>query len=74
MLFRSVVQQEHCGVLVDSTDPEAVAQGILYLLEHPKEARRMGQNGRRAFEDKYNWEREEGKYVAFIDRVMESSG
>jgi hypothetical protein len=29
-------------VLVDSTDPNAIAEAIIYLLEHPDAARRMG--------------------------------
>jgi len=30
----------------------------------------MGENGRRAVEEKYNWQIEEKKLLAFYDRVM----
>ena len=33
-----------------------VADAILYLMEHPKEGEEMGSNGRRAIEERYNWE------------------
>jgi glycosyltransferase involved in cell wall biosynthesis len=53
--IRNVVEDAGCGVLVDPTDPDAIAEAIVYLLEHPDEARRMGENGRKAVLDRYNW-------------------
>lgn len=41
---------------MDPLNPKAIAEAIEYLI--PEEARRMGANGRRAVEEKYNWERE----------------
>lgn len=51
-----IVEESNCGILVDPTDPQEVADAIIYLMEHPKEAEEMGSNGRRAVEEKYNWE------------------
>lgn len=56
-----VVREEGCGVLVDPTDPGAVADAVVRLLSHPEEARRMGMRGRRAVEERYCWERMEEK-------------
>lgn len=53
--IRKVVGGAGCGVLVDPTDPGAIAEAIIYLMEHPEEARRMGENGRRAVLERYNW-------------------
>jgi glycosyltransferase involved in cell wall biosynthesis len=61
---RSVVEAADCGILVDPSDPEAVAAAIARLLANPVEARRLGQNGRRAFESKYNWQALEPKLLA----------
>ena len=38
-------------------DPQAIARAIEYLIIHSEEARRMGESGRRAVAEKYNWER-----------------
>ncbi len=32
---------------------------IVYMSEHPKETEKMSENGRRAVEEKYKWERME---------------
>lgn len=35
-----------------------VAQAINWLLDNPEEAKKMGENGRKAIEEKYSWEKE----------------
>jgi glycosyltransferase involved in cell wall biosynthesis len=59
--MRRIVEEENCGILVDPMNIDEIANAITYLLEHPKEAERMGKNGRRAVEEKYNWEKMEEK-------------
>ncbi len=66
-----VVQEERCGVLVDTTDPQAVAEAILYLLEHPDEAYKMGERGRKAIQERYNWELERQKLLAVYRRALQ---
>lgn len=58
-----VVKEADCGILVDPTDVDEIADAIVYLLEHPEEAMMMGENGRRAVEEKYNWERMEERLL-----------
>ena len=55
-LWRQVVEGNQCGVCVDPTDPQAIAQAIDRLVLNPEEARAMGNNGREAVEREYNWE------------------
>lgn len=66
----SMVRREHCGVLVESQDPAAVAAAVCALLEHPRTARRMGSRGRSAFCARYNWEGERGQVAAFLGEVL----
>ncbi len=61
---RAVVAGADCGLLVDPSDVDAVAAAMLRLLEDPAEARRLGANGRRAFEERYNWQALERKLLA----------
>ena len=54
-----VVREADCGVLVDVSRPEAIAGAVKRLLRDPQEAARLGRNGRRLVEEKYNWQRDE---------------
>jgi len=47
-----------CGILVDPSQPEALAEALQWLLEHPSEAQAMGDRGRRAILQTYNWNSE----------------
>jgi glycosyltransferase involved in cell wall biosynthesis len=67
-----LAKEENCGFLVDTTDAVEVARTITYLLDNPQEAAAMGGRGRRAFEEKYNWDREQDKYIQFIEGVWRS--
>lgn len=65
VLWREFVDRWHCGVCVDPDNAEEVANAIRYLLDHPEEARQMGENGRRAVREEFNWGVEEKKLLAF---------
>jgi glycosyltransferase involved in cell wall biosynthesis len=71
-LWREIIQGNNCGLLVDPLDPAAIAKAIDYLVENPKEAQRMGKNGRRAVEVRYNWESEEKKLLRFYDKILQA--
>jgi len=60
-LWREIVEGNNCGICVFPLNPEEIAKAIEYLIEHPEEAKRMGENGRKAVLEKYNWDNEEGK-------------
>lgn len=57
-LWRSIVDDSSCGLLVDPMDPEAIAAAMRRILEHPREAEAMGLRGRKAVETRYNWDNE----------------
>mgnify|MGYP001329985708 CR=1 FL=1 len=59
-----------CGIPVDPTNPEEIAKAIEYLIEHPEEAKQMGENGRKAVLEKYNWEHEEKKLLRIYDELL----
>ncbi len=52
---RDVVEGARCGLIVDTTRPEAIAAGIEQLAGEPGDAREMGSRGRAAVEERYNW-------------------
>jgi glycosyltransferase involved in cell wall biosynthesis len=56
--WKAIVEGSNCGLTVNPLDPGEIAQAIEYLIRHPDEARKMGENGRKAVLEKYNWEKE----------------
>ncbi len=69
-LWRSLVEGNQCGINCDPLNPKEVAEAIEWLLAHPQKAQRMGENGRRAVEEKYNWESESKTLIAFYQKLM----
>lgn len=68
-LYRNIVEKEHCGICVDPYNHEEIARAIQYIMEHPGEAERMGKNGRRVVEERFNWSLEEKKLLKFYDEI-----
>jgi len=58
-LWREIILGVNCGLVVDPRDASALAAAIEYLLTHEDEAREMGQRGRRAVAERFNWGHEE---------------
>lgn len=69
-LYQAIVEQHNCGFCVSPDNPTAVAEKMLYLIMHPNEAREMGERGRRAVEQLYNWSTEASKLVNFYKRLL----
>jgi glycosyltransferase involved in cell wall biosynthesis len=70
-LWKEIVEGNKCGLTVDPLNPREIAQAVEYLLEHPELRQEMGENGRRAVIEKYNWEREAERLLALYQRLLE---
>jgi glycosyltransferase involved in cell wall biosynthesis len=68
--IRAFIETSNCGILVDPTKPQQVAHALIFLLEHPDQARKMGQNGRKAVLEKYNWENEGQKLIELYESLL----
>jgi len=69
-LWRNIVLGNQCGLCVDPMDPDDIAKAINYLVQHPDEARQMGENGRNAVLERYNWSVEEAKLLAYYKNML----
>lgn len=69
-LWREIIEGNDCGICVDPLDPAAIAAAIDRLVENPELARKMGENGRRAVIERYNWAIEERKLLALYAKVL----
>jgi glycosyltransferase involved in cell wall biosynthesis len=68
-LWTEIVRGADCGIAVDPRDPRAIADAIRALGDDPALARRLGENGRRAIAERFNWEAELGKLEALYRKV-----
>lgn len=68
-LWQQIVGDAECGIVVDPKDVVAVAAAIEQLGKDPDEAARLGENGRRAVLERFNWEAEFCKLDALYRRL-----
>lgn len=69
-LWEDIVEGNDCGICVDPENVEELAKAIQYLNDNPIEAERLGENGRKAVVEKYNWEKEEVKLRALYKELL----
>lgn len=65
----SIVREANCGLLVDVTSPNTIAEAMVELLANPEKAALLGKNGRQLVQTKYNWQHEEGLLLKAIRRL-----
>lgn len=69
---KRIMEDARCGLVVDVTDPQSIAEAILRLLRDDAEAKALGQAGRAAVETKYNWQHDEAILLEAIARLEDS--
>lgn len=69
-LWREIVEGNQCGLCVDPLNPRAIAEAINRLVADPESAERMGRNGQKAVQERYNWGIEEKKLLAFYEKLF----
>jgi len=67
--WKEIVEGNECGLTIDPLNPQEIAQAIDYLLERPDLCQKMGENGRRAVREKYNWEKESEKLLKLYEEL-----
>ena len=58
------------GFLVQPRNPSEIAKRILLLISNPKEAKRMGMNGRKIVEEKFNINKRIDKITKLYERLI----
>lgn len=62
-----IVAEENCGFIIDDSNAKKIAKAINEIFQRT-DLEEMGKRGRKAVEEKYNWEKEVEKLLEFIKR------
>lgn len=68
-LWKEIIEGEGCGVCVDPLAPNEIAAAIDYIIGNPELAAEMGNRGREAVVNKYNWQIEENKLLELYTKL-----
>ena len=69
-VWEKFMETYQCGIAVDPYDEEAIKKAISYLKNNPEEAKRMGENGKRAVAEELNWYTEEQKLISWYHELL----
>lgn len=69
-LWEEIIEKNNCGISVNPLKSKEIAMAIEYLIEHPEKAKKMGENGRNAVLEKYNWENESKKLLEIYKNLL----
>ena len=69
-LWKEIIDDSYCGICLNPLEPREIAEAIEYIISHPKEAEQMGQNGKKAVFEKYNWQVEEKKLFEVYEELI----
>ncbi|WPX10135.1 glycosyltransferase family 4 protein [Caldicellulosiruptor danielii] len=68
-LWRKIIEESDCGILVDPTDIQSICQAILFFYNNRDQVIKKGLNGHKAFMEKYNWAKEEKSFFNFMKEL-----
>lgn len=72
-LWREIVEEYQCGICVQPGNTKQLVEALKFLLNNPSIAYEMGQRGRKAVEEKYNWSSQHLTYVNIFDSLKSKS-
>lgn len=68
-LWKEICDAYHCGIYVPPGDIHKLEEALNFLIENKEEAYKMGQNGKLAVKDVFNWYSEESKYIKIFNNI-----
>jgi glycosyltransferase involved in cell wall biosynthesis len=68
-LWKLIIDKYNCGIYVEPQNTNQIRDALNFLLTNPEKAYEMGQNGRKAVMQEYNWEKEEISYIEIFKEI-----
>lgn len=65
--WTNIIEKNSCGICVDPKDEKQITDAIRTILGNHVEAEKMGENGRNAVIEKYNWKIQEEKLISLYN-------
>lgn len=69
-VWKKLIDEIGCGITVYPCNLIEIEEAIEWLIEHPKDRKKMGYRGRKAIENKYNWSKEEKSYLPYMKKFL----
>ncbi len=69
-MWKKLIEEENCGICIKPNDTKELEKALKFLIDNKEEAFRMGQNGRSAVKNKYNWVSQQEKYNALFNTIL----
>ncbi|WP_281974577.1 glycosyltransferase family 4 protein [Halobacillus litoralis] len=66
-LWKEIIEGNNCGICVDPLNTDEIAAAIRWIKDNPVKAAEMGENGKKAIKEHYNWESESRKLQKFYE-------
>lgn len=68
-IWKNIIEKDNCGICVNPNNVDQIAKNLIFLMSNTDMAKSLGNNGRIAVENKYNWDIEEEKLLAIYSRI-----
>jgi glycosyltransferase involved in cell wall biosynthesis len=68
--YREIAGVSGAGIAIDPTKPEQIANAIEHLIRNPSLARQMGEAGKRAVRERFNWNVERAKLFELYRDIL----
>ena len=62
-------EKNKCGINVDPNNHDQVCEAIEFLMFNPENSKKMGENGRKAVLEEFNWGEAEKKLIKMYSEV-----
>lgn len=69
-LWKKIVEESNCGLCVDPSSPQEIANAIKTLLSNELMCRQMGAAGRQAVAERFNWSNEAEKLLELYRNAL----
>jgi glycosyltransferase involved in cell wall biosynthesis len=73
ILHKEIIDTYRCGITVNPTDIREITEAMEYMLKNPSEAKKMGERGKKAVIQYYNWSTQERSLIVLYNKLIAES-
>lgn len=66
---KKIIDEYNCGIYVNPSDPDEIAEAMRYLISNRATAKKMGENGKNLVESKFNWKDDENRLYELYKKL-----